>query len=63
MTKPARFVFFPYMVPHAAGLVRVANTNHNFGVAYRSYGSPQAYTLSEALMEAAAATTGQAIHI
>ncbi len=58
MTKPARFVFFPYMVPHAAGLVRVANTNHNFGVAYRSYGSPQAYTLSEALMDMLAEKAG-----
>jgi len=58
MTKPARFVFFPYTVPHAAGLVRVANTNHNFGVAYRSYGSPQAFTLSEALMDMLAEKAG-----
>lgn len=49
--KPSRFTFFPYVVPHAAGLVRIANTNHNFGTAYRSYGSPQAYTVSEALMD------------
>jgi aldehyde oxidoreductase len=36
----------------------VANTNHNFGVAYRSYGSPQAYTLSEALMDMLAEKAG-----
>ncbi len=58
MTKPARFAFFPYFVPHIAGLARVANTNHNFGVAYRSYGSPQAFTLSEALMDMLAEKAG-----
>jgi len=58
MTKPARFAFFPYNVPNVAGLVRMANTNHNFGVAYRSYGSPQAYTLSEALMDMLAEKAG-----
>lgn len=58
MTKPARFAFFPYKVPHVAGLVRIANTNHNFGTAYRSYGSPQAYTLSEALMDMLAEKMG-----
>ncbi len=58
MTKPARFAFFPYKVPNVAGLVRIANTNHNFGVAYRSYGSPQAYTLSEALMDMLAEKAG-----
>ncbi len=51
MTKPARFAYFPYNVPNVAGLVRIANTNHNFGTAYRSYGSPQAYTLSEAIVD------------
>ncbi|MDR1509470.1 MAG: molybdopterin-dependent oxidoreductase [Synergistaceae bacterium] len=58
MTKQARFAFFPYYVPNAAGLCRVANTNHNFGTAYRSYGSPQAYTLSEALIDMAAEEAG-----
>ncbi len=58
MTKPARFAFFPYKVPNVAGLVRIANTNHNFGVAYRSYGSPQAYTLGEALMDMLAEKAG-----
>ncbi|MDR3671408.1 MAG: molybdopterin-dependent oxidoreductase [Holophaga sp.] len=58
MTKPARFAFFPYKVPNVAGLVRIANTNHNYGTAYRSYGSPQAYTLSEALVDMLAEEAG-----
>jgi aldehyde oxidoreductase len=58
MTKQVRFAFFPYKVPNVAGLSRIANTNHNFGVAYRSYGSPQAYTLSEALMDMLAEKAG-----
>jgi aldehyde oxidoreductase len=58
MTKLVRFAFFPYNVPNVAGLARVANTNHNFGTAYRSYGSPQAYTLSEALMDMLAEKAG-----
>ncbi len=58
MTKLVRFAFFPYKVPHIAGIVRAANTNHNFGTAYRSYGSPQAYTLSEALMDMLAEKAG-----
>ena len=58
MTKPARFTFWPYYVPHVAGLVRIANTNHNFGTAYRSYGSPQAYTCGEALVDMLAEKAG-----
>ena len=58
VTKQPRFAFFPYYVPHVAGLSRIANTNHNFGTAYRSYGSPQAYTLSEALMDMLAEKAG-----
>lgn len=57
-TKQARFAFFPYTIPNVAGLCRVANTNHNFGTAYRSYGSPQAYTLGEALMDMLAEKAG-----
>ncbi|MDY0094118.1 MAG: molybdopterin-dependent oxidoreductase [Candidatus Vecturithrix sp.] len=58
MTKQVRFAFFPYYVPNAAGISRIAITNHNFGTAYRSYGSPQAYTLSEALMDMLAEQAG-----
>lgn len=58
MTKQVRFAFFPYKVPNVAGLTRIANTNHNFGTAYRAYGSPQAYTLSEAMMDMLAKKAG-----
>ena len=58
LTKPARFAFFPYNIPNVAGLTRIANTNHAFGTAYRSYGSPQAYTLSEPLMDMMAEKLG-----
>ena len=58
LTKQARFAFFPYSVPNVAALCRVANTNHNFGTAYRSYGSPQAYTLSENLVDMLAEKAG-----
>jgi aldehyde oxidoreductase len=58
ITKQVRFAFFPYYVPNVAGLSRIAITNHNFGTAYRSYGSPQAYTLSEALMDMLAEKAG-----
>lgn len=58
ITKQVRFAFFPYNVPNIAGLSRIAITNHNFGTAYRSYGSPQAYTMSEALMDMLAENAG-----
>lgn len=58
MTKPARHTYFPYNVPNVAGLVRVANTNHCFGTAYRAYGSPQSYTHSEAMMDMMAEKMG-----
>ena len=58
ITKQARFAFFPYSIPNVAGISRIAVTNHNFGTAYRSYGSPQAYTLSEALMDMLAEKAG-----
>ncbi len=58
ITKQVRFAFFPYNVPNVAGISRIAVTNHNFGTAYRSYGSPQAYTLSEALMDMLAEKAG-----
>lgn len=57
-TKVARFMFFPYNVPNVMGLVRVACSNHSYGTAYRGYGSPQAYTASEALMDMMAENIG-----
>lgn len=58
MTKQARHAFFPYHIPNVAALCRVANTNHNFGTAYRSYGSPQVYMMSESLMDMLAEKAG-----
>ena len=46
MTKPARFTFFPYNVPNAAGPVREANVNLHLVPLTEATGSPQAYTLS-----------------
>lgn len=54
----ARFVYFPYSIPHVAGLTRVACSNHSYGTAYRGFGSPQAYTCSEAMMDMLAEKAG-----
>jgi aldehyde oxidoreductase len=56
--RPCRFMLYPYNVPNVAGLSRMAHTNHNYGVAYRGYGSPQAYTLSETLVDMLAEKAG-----
>lgn len=58
LTKILRFMFFPYNVPNALGLARVAITNHAYGTAYRGYGSPQAYTCGEALIDMLAEKAG-----
>lgn len=58
LTKILRFMFFPYNMPNVAGLARSAVTNHNFGVPYRGYGAPQAYTASEALVDMLAEKMG-----
>jgi aldehyde oxidoreductase len=58
ITRVARFMYFPYNVPNVLGLARVACTNHSYGTAYRGYGSPQAYTASEAAMDMMAEKTG-----
>ncbi len=57
-TRPARFMLFPYYVPNALGMCKVANTNHSFGIAYRGYGSPQIYTAGEALVDMMAEKIG-----
>ncbi len=56
--RPARFTYFPYNVPNVMGLSRTACTNHAYGTAYRGYGSPQAYTCSEAMMDIMAEKMG-----
>ncbi|MCI7301786.1 MAG: molybdopterin cofactor-binding domain-containing protein [Clostridiales Family XIII bacterium] len=53
-----RFMFYPYYVPNALGLTRVAVTNHAFGTAYRGYGAPQAFTCGEALVDMLAKKAG-----
>jgi aldehyde oxidoreductase len=57
-TRIARFMYFPYNVPNCAGISRVAATNHSYGTAYRGYGSPQAYTASEAMIDMMAEKLG-----
>ncbi|MDR1953211.1 MAG: molybdopterin-dependent oxidoreductase [Clostridiales Family XIII bacterium] len=57
-TRIARFMYFPYNVPNCMGISRVAATNHSYGTAYRGYGSPQAYTASEAMVDMMAEKMG-----
>jgi len=57
-TKVARFFTYPYAVPNLRGLVRTAFTNGNFGTAYRAFGSPQMYTVSEQLVDMLARKMG-----
>ncbi|MCI8476789.1 MAG: molybdopterin-dependent oxidoreductase [Oscillospiraceae bacterium] len=56
--KVCRFMGFPYQIPNITGLSRIAHTNHNFGTSYRGFGSPQAYTTSESLMDMLARKMG-----
>ena len=58
-TKYARFMMYPYNVPNVTGLVRAGLSNQPFGTAYRGFGSPQAYTTSEALMDMMARKLGK----
>jgi aldehyde oxidoreductase len=57
-SKAARFFGYPYNVPNIRGLVRTCFSNHNHGIAYRAFGSPQCYTASEALMDMMAERIG-----
>lgn len=56
--KVTRFMGFPYVFPNVAGLCRITHSNHNYGTAYRGFGSPQAYTCSEALVDMLAEKMG-----
>ena len=51
LEKVVRFMGWPYYIPNVSGLGKVGFTNHNFATAYRGFGSLQAYTTSEALMD------------
>ena len=56
--KMLRFLFFPYKIPNALALTRASLTNHAYGNCYRGYGSPQAYTCGEALIDMMAEKIG-----
>jgi len=58
LTRACVFLGFPYNIPNINGVGRVAFTNHVFGTAYRGFGSPQAYTCSETLMDKLAEDCG-----
>ena len=58
LMRISRFMFFPYYIPNALGVSRVAITNHAFGTAYRGYGAPQAFTCGEALIDMLAEKAG-----
>ncbi len=53
-----RFIGYPYNIPNATGLARMGYTNHSFGVAFRSYGSPQSMTCLESMMDMLAEKAG-----
>ena len=57
-TKVMRFFGYPYFIPHMRGLVRTAFTNGNFGTAFRAFGSPQAYAVSEQIVDMLAVNMG-----
>ncbi|MDR3363554.1 MAG: molybdopterin-dependent oxidoreductase [Clostridiales Family XIII bacterium] len=54
-----RYPGYPYVIPNVRGLVRMAVTNHGFGTSYRGFGSPQAYTLGESLVDMLAEKMGE----
>jgi aldehyde oxidoreductase len=56
--KAIRFVGNPYQVPNINAIVKSAFSNNSFGVQYRGFGCPQAYTSSEALMDMMAEKVG-----
>ena len=54
-----RYPGYPYVIPNVRGLVRMAVTNHGFGTSYRGFGSPQSYTLGEAMIDMLAEEAGE----
>ena len=56
--KTCRFVGYPYKIDNIRGLVRAGFSNNAFCTTYRGFGSPQAYTTSEALMDMLAEKAG-----
>lgn len=58
MDKAFRFIGHPYQVPNVRGLLRAALSNTAFAIMYRAFGSPQAYTCSESLIDMMAEEMG-----
>lgn len=56
--KVCRFIGYPYKVDNIRGLIRAGFSNNAFCTTYRGFGSPQAYTSSEALMDMLAEKAG-----
>lgn len=56
--KICRFIGYPYKIDHIRGLLRAGFSNNAFCTTYRGFGSPQAYTISEALVDMLAEKAG-----
>ena len=53
-----RFIGFPYSIPQVSALARMGYTNHNLATTYRGFGSPQALTCLEAMVDMLAQEKG-----
>ncbi len=56
--RVGRFVGFPYNITNVKGICRAAFSNTSFEIAYRAFGSPQALTCSESLIDMMAEKIG-----
>lgn len=56
--KYIRFPGYGLSVPNVRGLARAAFSNNSYGIPYRAFGSPQAYTSSEQLIDMLAKKAG-----
>jgi aldehyde oxidoreductase len=57
--RGAQFIGAGYGIPNIRGLGRTVCTNHAWGSAFRSYGSPQSFLASEVLMDELAEKMGK----
>ena len=56
--RGAQFIGAGYGIPHIRGLGQTVCTNHAWGSAFRSYGSPQSFLASESLVDELAEKMG-----
>lgn len=56
--KVIRFPGYGLSIPNIRGLARAVYSNNSYGIAYRAFGSPQAYTASEQLIDMLAKKAG-----